>query len=63
MQYQLLYVKSNYSLLSSLLTIKDIITFHLKEKRKYAVLCDDTMYGTMEFIKECDDEKREILLW
>ena len=54
MQYQLLYVKSNYSLLSSLLTIKDIITFHLKEKRKYAVLCDDTMYGTMEFIKECE---------
>ncbi len=55
--YQLLYVKSNYSLLSSLLTIDDIIMENKKQNKTAAVLCDDTMYGVMEFIKRCRDEK------
>ncbi len=55
--YNLLYVKSNYSLLSSLLTIDDIIDYNIKNNRNSAILCDDNMYGTMEFIKKCTAKK------
>lgn len=51
--YNMLYVKSNYSLLNSLLTIDDIISYNLNLNNKAAVLCDDNMYGVMEFIKKC----------
>lgn len=50
--YQLFYVKSNYSLLSSLLTIDDIISYHKENHFSYVAICDDNMYGTMEFIKK-----------
>ena len=52
--FNMLYVKSNYSLLSSLLTIDDIIDYNIKNNRTSAVICDDNMYGTMEFIKKCN---------
>ena len=55
--YNMLYVKSNYSLLSSLLTIDDIIDFNIKNNRTNAIICDDNMYGTMEFIKKCNLKK------
>ena len=55
--YNMLYVKSNYSLLSSLLTIDDIIDYNIKNNRTNAVICDDNMYGTMEFIKKCHLKK------
>ena len=55
--YHLFYVKSNYSLLSSLLTIDDIITYQKKIGSKYASICDDNMYGTMEFIKKCQENE------
>ena len=55
--YNMLYVKSNYSLLSSLLTIDDIIDYNIKNNRNSAILCDDNMYGTMEFIKKCTAKK------
>lgn len=51
--YNLLYVKSYYSLLSSLLSIDDIINYNLAMKKNNAVICDNNMYGTMEFIKKC----------
>ena len=51
--FNLLYVKSNYSLLNSLLTLDDIIEFNKETKRNSAVICDDNLYGTMEFIKKC----------
>ena len=52
--YNMLYVKSNYSLLSSLLTIDDIIDYNIKNNRSSAIICDDNMYGVMEFIKKCN---------
>ena len=55
--FNMLYVKSNYSLLSSLLTIDDIIDYNVKNNRTNAVICDDNMYGTMEFIKKCNLKK------
>ena len=52
--YNLLYVKSYYSLLSSLLSIDDIINYNLAMKKDNAVICDNNMYGVMEFIKKCE---------
>ena len=49
----MLYVKSNYSLLSSLLTIDTIIRGNKEGNTGCAVLCDENMYGTMEFLKKC----------
>ncbi len=53
----LLYVKSNYSLLKSLLSIDDIINYNLSNKKEYAAFCDDNLYGVMEFIKKCQASK------
>ena len=50
----MLYVKSYYSLLSSLLSIDDIINLNIDNGNDYAVITDSTMYGTMEFIKKCN---------
>ncbi len=50
------YTKSNYSLLSSLLTIDDIISCAVKNHQTSCVLCDTTMYGVMEFITKCEKQ-------
>ncbi len=54
--FNMFYVKSNYSLLNSLLTIDDIINYNIEKKNKVAILCDNNMYGTMEFIKKCQEQ-------
>lgn len=48
-----IYVKSNYSLLSSLISIDDLISFALKNNLKSLCLCDDNMLGVMEFYTKC----------
>ena len=48
-----LYNKSNYTLLSSLLKIDDLITYAEKNNISSLSLTDTTMYGTMEFITKC----------
>lgn len=48
-----LYNKSNYTLLSSLLRIDDIISYAEKNKLPAISLVDTNMFGTMEFIKKC----------
>ena len=47
-----LFNKSNYTLLSSLLKIGDIIDYAKKTNISAIALTDTNMYGTMEFIKE-----------
>ncbi len=49
-----LYVKSNYSLLSSVLKIDDIIKNSIDKNLPFCVINDTSMYGTMEFIKKCE---------
>ena len=49
-----LFNKSNYTLLSSLLRIDDIIKFALDNKMTSIALTDTNMFGTMEFIKKCE---------
>ncbi|MBR4618892.1 MAG: DNA polymerase III subunit alpha [Bacilli bacterium] len=49
-------VKSNYSLLSSLLKIDDIINYSISLNNDICVLCDNNMYGVMEFYKKCKEK-------
>lgn len=48
-----LYNKSYYSLLSSMLSIDDLVSFVVHHKISGMALTDDSMYGVMEFIKKC----------
>ena len=48
-----LYIKSNYSLLSSLLTIDDIITWCVNNNIPACAINDNNMYAVMEFITKC----------
>ena len=51
--YTPLYIKSNYSLLSSLVTIEKIIALCKSNNLKSIALCDDDMTSTMVFYKAC----------
>ena len=51
-----LYNKSNYTLLSSLLKIDDLINYAKINKIPCISLVDTNMFGTMEFIKKCQSE-------
>ena len=51
-----LFNKSNYSLLSSLLKIDEIISYAKENNISSIALTDTNMYGTMEFINKCKNE-------
>jgi len=48
-----IYIKSNYSLLSSMLKIDDIIAYSLENNLTSCFLTDTNMYGAMEFYQKC----------
>ena len=48
-----LYNKSNYTLLSSLIKIDNLIEYATSNSLPAIALTDNNMYGTMEFIKKC----------
>ena len=50
-----LFNRSNYSLLSSLLKIDDIILYAKNHNISSIALTDNNMFGTMEFIKKCEE--------
>ena len=47
-----LYIKTNYSLLSSLISIDKLIEHCINKKVKSIAICDDNMMGVMHFYKE-----------
>lgn len=49
-----LFNKSNYSLLSSLLKIDDLVSYAEHNNISSMALTDTNMYGMMEFIKKCE---------
>ena len=51
-----LFNKSNYTLLSSLLKIDDIVLFAKNNNISNIAIADTNMFGTMEFIKKCEKE-------
>ena len=57
-----LFVKSNYSLLSSMLKIDDIITYSLNNNLGYAALNDTNMFAVREFIIKCEKENLKPLI-
>ena len=48
-----IYLKTVYSFLTSIITIDELITFAKYNKLTTLCICDDNMYGIMEFIKKC----------
>ena len=48
-----LYVKTNYSLLSSLVSIDSLIEFALNKNLKTLAICDDNLTSTKEFYNKC----------
>ena len=54
--YIALYNKSNYTLLSSLLKIDDIVMFAKENNISAIALTDNNMHATMEFINKCKKE-------
>lgn len=53
MKYIPLYVKTSYSMLTSLNDIKKMISFCKEKGIKSIAITDTNMYGVMEFYKEC----------
>ena len=49
-----LFNTSNYTLLSSLLKIDDLVNYAINNNISSIALTDTNMYGTMEFIKKCE---------
>ncbi|MDD6224144.1 MAG: PHP domain-containing protein [bacterium] len=52
--YVPLAVKTNYSLLSSLITIDDLIQYAKEYHISSLAIADNNMFGTMEFYKKCN---------
>ncbi len=49
-----IYVKTVYSFLSSTITIDDLIELAKTNNYQELCICDDNMYGVMEFIRKCE---------
>ncbi len=54
--YTPLYIKTDYSLLSSLIKIDDLIKYLKKYNITSCAICDDNLYGTMEFVTKLKKE-------
>ena len=50
-----IYLKTVYSFLTSIITIDDLIMFAKNNHITSLCICDDNMYGVMEFIKKCQN--------
>ena len=53
MNYTPLWIKTDYSILSSLIKIDDLISTLKSLECKSAAICDDNLYGAMEFYTKC----------
>ena len=53
MIYTPLYIKTDYSLLTSLIKIDDLIEFALKNNIKSLSITDDNLCGVIEFYNKC----------
>ena len=49
-----IYNKTTYSFLSSLLNIDDLIEIALNNKLDSIAICDNNLFGAMEFIRKCE---------
>ncbi|MDE5586838.1 MAG: PHP domain-containing protein, partial [Bacilli bacterium] len=54
--YAPLYVQTNYSLLSSLIKVDDLLEFCLQKKITSLAITDSNLFGMMEFYKKCKEK-------
>ena len=54
--YTPLYIKTNNSLLTSMIKIDELVSFAKKNNIKALTITDNNMYGVMEFYKACKKE-------
>ncbi len=57
-----IYLKTVYSFLSSTITIDELILFAKQNQLSSLCICDDNMYGVMEFIKKCHNNNIEPII-
>ena len=57
MHYTPLYIKTDASLLKSLIKIDDLIEYALKNKLTSLALTDENMYNAIEFYEKCRKNK------
>lgn len=57
MNYIPLNVKTEYSLLSSMIKIDDLVNYASKYNLTSLAICDNTMFGVMEFVKKCREKQ------
>jgi len=57
-----LFNKTTYTFLSSLLEVNDLIEIALKNHLEAIAICDDNMFGVMEFITKCSDNNLNPLI-
>lgn len=55
--YTPLYVQTNYSLLSSLIKVDDLLEFCLQKKIMSVAIADCNLFGMIEFYKKCKEKK------
>ena len=60
--YTPLYIKTNNSLLTSMIKIDELVSFAKTNNIKSLTITDNTMYGVMEFYKVCKKENIKQLL-
>ena len=51
--YAPLKVTTDYTLLKSLIKVKDLISFCVSKNIKSCGICDTNLFGSIEFYKEC----------
>lgn len=56
MKYVPLYIKTDNSLLSSLIKVKDLVSFAVENQISALTITDSNMYGVMEFYRECKNQ-------
>lgn len=56
MNYTPLWVKTDYTILSSLIKIDDLLNTLSSLGAKCACICDDNLYGAMEFYTKCNEK-------
>lgn len=53
MNYAPMWIKTDYTILSSLIKIDDLISTLKEKDAKFAFICDDNLFGAMEFYTKC----------
>ena len=53
MNYVPFWIKTDYSILSSMIKIDDLINKLSELKINACAICDDNLFGTMEFYNKC----------